>query len=367
MQRETAARQRVQQRQKRRASGLPDNWVWVVIASALLGVTILASILVAVVIRITVRGGGEDTILVADAPRIEPTSIVFQDGGALGDQSLDIEAKKWDGRERFTILLMGLDKRPGESGTAFRTDSMMLISLDPKTNSIGILSIPRDLYVEVPYAGLHRVNAAYVIGELAQPGGGPTLAKQTVQYNFGMRVNEFITVDFNTFITLIDAVGGVEILVERPIVDYNYPTMDYGTEVFRVEAGLQVMNGTTALKYARTRHSSDDIDRARRQQQVLYALRDKVTNLGIVDDLVLQAPSLYAQLRDGINTGLSYDQMLQLGLWAVDVPRENIKSGVVSWEYLIGYQTETGASVLVPSRARIGELMVQVFGADYNQ
>jgi polyisoprenyl-teichoic acid--peptidoglycan teichoic acid transferase len=265
---------------------------------------------------------------------------------------------------------MGLDKRPDESdesGSYFRTDSMMLISLDPQNNSIGILSIPRDLYVDVPYAGLQRVNAAYVIGELEEPGGGPTLAKQTVQYNFGMRVNEYVTLDFQTVIEIIDAVGGVDIDVPREITDYNYPTMDYGTEIFHVDAGRQHMDGTNALKYARTRHASDDIDRANRQQQVLFAVRDKVLTLEMLDDLIVQAPLLYTEVRSGLKTGLSVDQIIELALWARDVPAENIHSGVVGWEYVSGYQTPGGASVIVPNRDRLGELMVQIFGATYNQ
>lgn len=362
-----SARQRIDRRQRRRASGMPENWAWVVIASALLGVTVVGSMLLVFVIRYALRDGSDETLL-ADAPLIEPTSIISGEaGGALEGNSLEIQTKKWDGKERFTILVMGLDKRPNESGTAFRTDTMILISLDPKTNSIGILSIPRDLFVEVPYAGLQRVNAAYVIGELEEPGGGATLAKQTVQYNFGIRVNEYVTVEFQTVIALVNAVGGIEIEVPNAFTDYTYPTMDYGTEVFHVDAGWQKMDGETALKYARSRHSSDDIDRAKRQQQVIFALRDKVISLDMVDDLILQAPFLYNELRSGVNTGLTLDQIIELGLWAADVPRENIRTGVVSWEYLIGYETPGGANVLVPNRARIGELMVQVFGADYNQ
>jgi LCP family protein required for cell wall assembly len=344
--------------------GLPEEWAWVIILGALLGVTLICSLFLVLVIR--ANRGGEGETLVA-APQIAPTSIIYEDGGALGEESLTIQRSKWTGQERFTILLMGLDKRPGEEGTVFRTDSMMLISLDPATNSIGILSLPRDLYVEVPYYGLHRVNAAYVLGELEQSGRGPTLAKQTVQYNLGIPVNEYVTVDFQAVIGMVDAIGGVEIEVPKAIIDYQYPTMDYGTEVFSVEAGWQTMDGATALKYARTRHASDDIDRAKRQQQVIYAFRDKVTSLDMVDDLLVQAPFIYAQLQDGISTGLSFDQIIELALWAAEVPRENIHSGVLSWEYLIGYQTPGGASVLVPNRASIGPLMIQVFGENYSQ
>lgn len=371
--RDTNVRQRINSRQQRRNNGRSDNWVWVIIASTLLGVTVIASVLLVFIVRYATRdSGNEDVVALVDVPQIEPTSIIYSDGtgtegGALEGNSLEIETRRWDGSERFTILLMGLDKRPEEDGAYFRTDSMMLISFDPINNSIGVLSIPRDLYVEVPFEGLHRINAAYVLGELQAPGNGPTLAKQTVQYNFGIRVNEYATIDFNTFIAIIDAIGGVEIEVPRNITDYNYPTMDYGTEVFQVSAGWQTMNGETALKYARTRHDSDDIDRASRQQQVLYAVRDKVTSLGIIDDLLPQAPLLYAELRNGIDTGLSFDQIVSLAIWASEVPRENIKSGVVGWEYLSGYQTPTGGSVVIPNRYRIGDLMVQVFGESYSQ
>lgn len=364
------ARQRINKKQKRRASGMPENWAWVVIASALLGVTIVGSILLVVVVRYAVRDSGDQALAVA--PEIEPTSIIYSDeeeivGGALDGNSLEIQNRAWSGDERFTILVMGLDKRPSETGSTFRTDSMILISLDPKTNSIGMLSIPRDLYVEVPNEGLHRVNSGYVLGELEQDGGGPRKAMQTVQYNFGIRVHEYVTVDFQTFIAIVNAVGGVEVDVENTIVDYTYPTMDYGTEVFRLEAGIQQLDGETALKFARSRHSSDDIVRAGRQQQVIYAIRDQILSLDMLDDLIVQAPTLYTELRNGIDTGLSLDQIIELALWAQSVPLSNINSAVVSREYLFGYQTPGGASVLVPRRSSLGELMVEVFGADYNQ
>lgn len=368
VERKSNARQRIDNRRRRKASGMPENWAWVVIASALLGLTIVGSLVMVVVIRYAVRDNDNNTAI-ASVPEIEPTSIInVGDAGALEEgNSLEIQQAKWDGQERFTILLMGLDKRPSETGTAFRTDVMMIISLDPKTNSVGVLSIPRDTYVEVPYAGLQRVNAAYVIGELEETGGGPRVAMQTVQYNFGIRVNEFVTVDFQTVIALIDAIGGIDINVEKRIVDYSYPTMDYGTETVIIEPGMQHFGGDMALKYARSRHASDDIDRAKRQQDVLYAARDKILSAEMVDDLILQAPSIYANIKSGINTGLSFDQMVQLALWFADVPRENIHTGVVSWEYMIGYETPGGASVLVPNRNKIGPLMVEIFGADYNQ
>src|SRR5258708_3986663 len=131
--------------------------------------------------------------------------------------TVGLDIQPWDGTQRLTILLLGLDKRPWEKGTAFRTDVMMIVSIDPKTKSIGMLSIPRDLFVTLPSNtvvgnayGLQRINSAYTIGELVKPGFGPQLAMQTVQYNLGMRINDYVVFEFNTVINAIDDIGGYE-------------------------------------------------------------------------------------------------------------------------------------------------------------
>ena len=198
------------------------------------------------------------------------------EGGLLGDQSMVIQP--WSGSERFTVLVMGMDKRPGEEGFAYLTDTIMIVSLDPQTRRIGVLSIPRDLQVEVPDFGVQPINTVYRLGELDGPGGGSVLAMTTIQYNLGIPINEHVVVDFATFITLIDLIGGVQINVEQTIDDPEYPDMSYGYDPFYLEAGWHHLDGVTALKFARSRHQTDDIDRAYRQQQLLYAVRDKVVS-----------------------------------------------------------------------------------------
>src|SRR5262249_25002329 len=264
---------------------------------------------------------------------------------------------------RFTVLVVGLDRRPGETGLAYRTDTMMLVSLDPASHSLGILSIPRDLYVDVPgYNDLQRVNSPMVLGELGQPGYGPELMMQTVQYNLGIRVHDYVAIDFNTFISVIDAIGGVDINVPYTISDPQYPDMYYGYDPFYIRAGLQHLDGKTALKYARTRHGDNDFQRAQRQQQVLYAIRDKVLKLDMLPQLIIQAPTLWNDVSTGVSTGLTFDQIIQLVLYLKDIPSENIKTGVIDENYTTGYTTSQGAAVLVPDRARLGPLMVSVFG-----
>jgi LCP family protein required for cell wall assembly len=358
----------------RREIGAPDDWAWVIIAAALLGMTIVMSMSVFFFLRATRDTGATAA---TSAPPVEPTSVIYGPGGILegqGDGSIggmlgdgqSMIIQRWDGEERFTVLVLGMDQRPGEFGTSYRTDTMILISLDPKTNRVGMLSIPRDLYVDVPGWGLQRVNSAYGLGELSGPGGGPQLAMQTVQYNFGIPVNEYVVVNFDSFIKVIDLIGGVNIYVESAIYDPEYPDMTYGYDPFYMEAGWHEMDGHTALKYARSRHGTDDIDRGRRQQQVLYAIRDKVTAMDMIPKLAPQAYDLWGELNAGVDTGLSLDQILELAWWVKDIPASNYTNAVFGWEYVTPTRYE-GQDILVPARYLMAPLMIEVFGADYNQ
>jgi LCP family protein required for cell wall assembly len=368
---ESAARERVRRRRvKKRHPG--GEWAWVVIALTMLGVVVMVSMGVFILLR----ASQQPSEVIPTAAAVLPTPVDARGdgiGGGTGQvmtlsDGRSIELIPWDGSSRFTFLMVGLDRRPGETGLAYRTDTMMLISIDPTTNSIGILSIPRDLYVDVPgYSEPQRVNSPMVLGELRQPGFGPQLMMQTVQYNLGMRVNDYMAVDFNTFITLVDAIGGVDINVPYNISDPQYPNMYYGYDPFYLRAGLQHLDGATALKYSRTRHGDNDFQRAERQQAVLYAIRDKILNLDMLPQLLVQAPTLWSQLSTGISTGLHFEQIIQLALYLKDIPGENIRTGVINDQYTISYMTSQGASVLVPDRERIGPLMVDVFGANYSQ
>ena len=368
------ARDRVRRRRIRRELGAPDDWAWVIIAVALLGVTVVMSMSIFFLIQATRTS--DHTVATSAAPP-EPTSVLFGPGGVLeidgnaavggmlGDgQSMVITP--WDGEERFTVLVMGMDRRPSEMGQSFRTDTMILVSLDPATKHVGMLSIPRDLFVDIPGYDPNRINTAYSYGELEGPGGGPRLAMQTVQYNLSIPVNDFLVVDFNAFTGLIDEVGGIDVYVESPIYDPEYPDMNYGYDPFSITAGWHHLDGNTALKYARSRHSSDDIDRQRRQQDVIYAIRERVINLNMIPELAIKAPVLWSQFDEGVDTGLSLDQMLQLAWYLKDVPSESFTRGVLDWEYVVSWDYN-GQAVLVPNREKIGALMVQVFGDGYNR
>lgn len=367
-----SARDRVRRRKVRREMGAPDDWAWVIIAAALLGVTLVMSMSIFFLLRAANVNG---SVVATSTPPIEPTSVLYgeggileiqgdgQVGGMLGDgQSMII--RPWDGEERFTVLVMGMDKRPGE--TSFLTDTMLLVSLDPRTNQVSMLSLPRDLFVEVPGYGLQRINTAYSFGEYEGSGGGPTLAMRTVQYNFGIPVNDYLLVDFNAFIRIIDEIGGIDVYVPNAIYDPEYPDMNYGYDPFSISAGWQHLDGATALKYARSRHTSDDIDRARRQQDVIDAIREKVVARDMIPTLAAKSYALWSEISSGVKTGLSLEQILELAWYVKDISPENFKRGVVDWQYVTPINWE-GKDVLVPSRDKLPQLMTEVFGPDYSQ
>jgi LCP family protein required for cell wall assembly len=169
------------------------------------------------------------------------------------------------------VLLLGMDARQGE-GFVARTDSIMLLGVNPEDLQAALLSIPRDIFVQVPgYDQLQRINTLNVLGEQNEAGAGPELVQAAVEASFGVEVDRYVRITFDSFTALIDALGGIDIEVPYRLVDSLYPTDDYGTTTVVFEPGWQHMDGERALAYARTRHADDDYRRAERQQQVLAA------------------------------------------------------------------------------------------------
>ena len=261
--------------------------------------------------------------------------------------------------ERINVLLLGIDRREGEIGP-WRTDTMIVATLDPKTKSAAMLTIPRDLYVPIPApgAGENRINTANFYGEQTNyPGGGPALAKKTVEYNFAIPIHYYILIDFNGFRKIIDALGGIDINVPKPIDDPEYPTEDYGIMRLQIPAGMQHMDGELALKYARTRHVDSDFGRSQRQMQVILAARDKA----LKTNALAQAPQLMQQLRDTIETDMTPEQILALAPIAAQVRADNIKTRAIDLDMAYEIKLNTGAQVLWPDREKIGVMIKELF------
>jgi LCP family protein required for cell wall assembly len=261
--------------------------------------------------------------------------------------------------ERINVLLLGIDRREGEHGP-WRTDTMIVATLDPKTKSAAMLTIPRDLYVPIPApgAGENRINTANFYGDQTNyPGGGPALAKKTIEYNFAIPIHYYILIDFNGFRKIIDALGGIDINVPQAIDDPEYPTEDYGVMHLQIPAGMQHMDGDLALKYARTRHSDSDFGRSQRQLQVILAARDKALKI----NALAQAPQLLQQLKDSIETDMTPEQMLALAPVAAQVRADNIKTRSIDASMTYEIKLNTGADVLWPDREKIGALIQDLF------
>ena len=175
---------------------------------------------------------------------------------------------------------------------------------------------------------------------------------QTVQYNLGIPVNDYVVVDFNAFIRLVDLIGGIDVNVERAIYDPTYPDMNYGYDPFYLNPGMQHLDGVTALKYARSRHGSDDIDRAARQQQVLYAIRDKLVSLDMIPQLALQAPLLWAEYAQSVDTGLALDQDSGAGAVFADHPQGELHQRCWGGSTLAGQLARDGDSRAQPPTDR---------------
>lgn len=229
---------------------------------------------------------------------------------------------EWQGTDRLNVLLLGVDKRDGEDVP--RSDTLILVSIDPVSKRVGMLSIPRDLWVTIPGYGPNKINAAFPLGEQNKlPGGGAALVMQTVEHNFKLPVHHFATVDFRGFIKIIDAIGGITVEVPYALKDDEYPA-DEGPNYTRlyIPAGLQWMDGATALRYARSRHFDTDFGRQRRQQQVLQAIRDQ----GLKLNLLPRLPELITLLAGSVRTDLDPRQLPALARLGAQIERDQIKS-----------------------------------------
>jgi LCP family protein required for cell wall assembly len=288
---------------------------------------------------------------------------------------------EWDGTSRVNILIMGLDARDWEAGNGPpRTDSMMLFTYDPVTKTAGMLSIPRDLWVDIPGFGHNKINAAYQLGEGAHlPGGGAGLAVKTVEQFLGITINYYAQIDFYAFVHFIDFIGGVKVDVPSDIrVDIIGQSSsvagvakDCTGNVYTsngctlIKSGRQVLSGDLALAYARARHTGDgDYDRARRQQQVILAIRQQLMRDDVRSLLISHIFEIYQELSNGINTNMTLDEMMKLAFTLRNVDPSEITQDVISPpDFVIPDKSPDGLDILKPITEKIRELRDRVFSS----
>jgi LCP family protein required for cell wall assembly len=263
--------------------------------------------------------------------------------------------------ERLNILLLGIDRRGGK-GWGFRTDTIILVTVDPIEKTAGMLSIPRDLQLPIPGNGEDRINTANVYGTAYDyPGGGPALLKRTIEVNFGIPVDYYVMVDFQGFEQIVDTLGGIDVNVPKALHDTQYPDPrpgdPYAFKTIHFDAGQQHMNGKRALQYARSRMSTSDFDRAKRQQLILVAIRDKALSLNLIPKL----PTLAATMANTVKTDMTMEEMLALARLAPQIDTAHLKQAVIQQPMVYGYRRADGAAVQLPKWDLINPVVADLF------
>lgn len=284
---------------------------------------------------------------VSFSQEVQKTKIVPHAPSAIDTGADKPGIPVWGGSERVNLLLMGVDRREMRPNEMPRSDSMMLVSIDTAAKTFTQFSILRDTYVEIPGYGKSRINAA--LGQ-----GGPELAMEAVSQFTGLPVSYYILTDFEGFKGLIDAVGGVEINVEKNM-RYHDPT-DKGKYDIDLKKGLQHLDGNKALQYVRFRHdATSDFTRTERQRKLLTVLSQQLKS----GATVLQLPSILQSVQPFVQTNLSSTDMLKLA--ALGLTLHSTKAD--------GYQlpqpgafhdSNRGGSVLIPSVDAVQEYVREV-------
>ena len=272
-------------------------------------------------------------------------------------EASQLDVPEWSSKERVNIILLGTDRRDNEPDVT-RTDTLLIVSIDPVTKSAGVLSLPRDLWVNIPGYGFERVNTAFEIGEFQKKGGGPALLRKTIEGLLGVPIHHYALVGFTGFRKVVDQLGGVVVDVERPFRDDEFPSGNYGTRRILFQTGLQVLDGETALWFVRSRHADSDFGRNRRQRQFLLAVRQQALQL----NMITKAPAMLSSIMDSVKTDLRTTEILSLARVAKDVETSKLVSRAVDESMVNPWMTPGGAAVLLPEPAAIRQVVQEVFG-----
>jgi polyisoprenyl-teichoic acid--peptidoglycan teichoic acid transferase len=237
---------------------------------------------------------------------------------------------------RTNFLLLGADDSPSR-GSVGRTDTIMLVTVVPLKPYIGVLSIPRDLWVQIPDVGEQRINTAYFFAESQQRGRGGPAAARTIRENFDVPVRYYAVIHMFGLVSLVDALGGVEVSTSQ---------------------GSVQLNGEQALEFVRERSSSDDFGRMQRTQTLLTAVLRKMLSPASWRDL----PALITAVFETVDTNLPPWQWPRLSFALLRSFLFGIDSRTISREMVIPFQTSQGAQVLAPNWEAINPVLSEMFG-----
>jgi LCP family protein required for cell wall assembly len=258
----------------------------------------------------------------------------------------------------MSIILLGGDILPGQMD--WRTDSIIYVRINPATKTVGMLSIPRDLWVYIPGHGYNRINTADYTGQsTGYPGGGPGLLNETLLVNFGISFDHYIRVNFEGFKQVIDVLGGIDVDVECSVELWGADPQNPGgwKQLGFIPAGMQHLDGETALRYAQCRYNTPVFDRDRRQQKVLLAARSRVLELGI-PGLLPRALELVNTMSEMVQTDLGPSEIVTLAQLVPQVQPSNVNRKVITLDHAPQWTTPEGAWVMLPDREKIAPLIM---------
>ncbi len=261
----------------------------------------------------------------------------------------------------INIVLLGSDQRPHE--TQWRTDVIIIVSVNPETPSVSMLTIPRDTWLYIPNWAYQRINLADTHGDqVGYPGGGPGLVKAVIEYNFGIHIDYYARVNFEGLMHIVDALEGIDVLLDCPVED-GFPddpiTEDPSvvTQISYPEPGLYHVDGKHALWLARSRYTTSEFARSRRQHRVLQAIWAKANELGFITRL----PEVWEELVTAVETDLSLDDVVWLASIGLQLEPSQIYSGFIDGRYLSAWTSPGGANVLLPHTEKILKALGPLF------
>lgn len=244
---------------------------------------------------------------------------------------------------RTNLVIMGIDRAP-EGTSVSRTDLIMLMSVIPLQPEVNLLSIPRDLWVDIPGVGQNRINTAHFYAEAAEVGSGPPALQQVIRNNFGVDIPYFVRIRFAGFVSVVEAMGGVTLELSEPMAGYA--------------AGAHRLNGEQALAFARDRAGTDDFFRMQHSQLMLKAM---VRQLAQPVNW-LRLPLVAAAGMQAVDTNLPVWHWPRIGLALLRAGADGIDSHTITRDMVSNSVTDYGAQVLIPNWERIRPLVQQLFG-----
>ena len=274
--------------------------------------------------------------------------------------------------DRINFLLLGVGGA-GHAGPEL-SDTIMFASYKPSTGDIGLLSIPRDLAVPIPGYGYQKINSINAYGEMEDPGYGPQWSSEIVGDLLDQQIHYYVKVDFNGFVDLIDAIGGIDVHIDQSFTDYTYPTEDDLVQTVAFESGWTHMDGETALQFARSRHGDNgegsDFARAERQQKILLAVKDDLLSASTFLN-PSKLNNLVETFQSNVETNMSFWELMKMTRYVPEIDTENIHTTVLDTGYDSPlYSTMiNGAYVLLPKKddwTPIQEMAQNIFEEDYN-